>query len=67
MTTLSSILAWKIPWAEKPGGLQFHGAVKSQMQLSTPRFKSATFSHNHVKLSASKLELTLITPKLVPS
>ena len=22
METLSSILAWKIPWAEEPGGLQ---------------------------------------------
>ena len=22
MATLSSILAWKIPWTEKPGGLQ---------------------------------------------
>ena len=22
MTTHSSILAWKIPWTEKPGGLQ---------------------------------------------
>ena len=22
MTTHSSILAWKIPWAEEPGGLQ---------------------------------------------
>ena len=23
MATCSSILAWKIPWAEEPGGLQF--------------------------------------------
>ena len=23
MTTYSSIFAWKIPWTEKPGGLQF--------------------------------------------
>ena len=23
MATHSSILAWKIPWTEKPGGLQF--------------------------------------------
>jgi len=30
MATLSSILAWKIPWAEKPGGLQFHRVAKSQ-------------------------------------
>ena len=25
METLSSILAWKIPWAEEPGGLQSLG------------------------------------------
>ena len=25
MTTHSSILAWKIPWAEEPGGLQSLG------------------------------------------
>ena len=23
MATYSSILAWKIPWTEEPGGLQF--------------------------------------------
>ena len=26
MATLSSILAWKIPWTEEPGGLQFMGS-----------------------------------------
>ena len=25
MATHSSILAWKIPWTEEPGGLQFLG------------------------------------------
>ena len=24
-----SILAWKIPWTEEPGGLQFMGVTKS--------------------------------------
>ena len=33
MATHSSILAWKIPWREEPGGL--HGAAKSQTWLST--------------------------------
>ena len=28
MATHSSILAWKIPWAEKPGGLQSMGSRK---------------------------------------
>jgi len=30
MATHSSILAWKIPWTEEPGGLQFMGSQKSQ-------------------------------------
>ena len=25
MAIHSSILAWRIPWTEEPGGLQFHG------------------------------------------
>ena len=29
MATHSSILAWKIPWTEEPGGLQFMGVAKS--------------------------------------
>ena len=30
----SSILAWKMPWIEEPGGLQSLGVAKSQSQLS---------------------------------
>ena len=30
MVTHCSILAWKIPWTEKPGGLQFMGLQNSQ-------------------------------------
>ena len=29
MTTRSSILAWRIPWTEGPGGLTVHGVTKS--------------------------------------
>ena len=32
MATHSSILAWRIPWTEEPGGL--HGITKSWTQLS---------------------------------
>ena len=31
--THSSILAWKTPWTEEPGGLQSIGSTKSQTQL----------------------------------
>ena len=33
MATHSSILAWRIPWTEEPGGLQPMG-LQSQTQLS---------------------------------
>ena len=34
MATKSSIVAWKIQWTEKPGGLQFMGSQMSRTQLS---------------------------------
>ena len=34
MATHSSIVAWKIPWTEDPGGFQSLGLQKSRTQLS---------------------------------
>ena len=34
MAPHSSTLAWKIPWAEEPGGLTVHGVDKSWTRLS---------------------------------
>ena len=31
MITHSSILAWKIPWTEEPGGIQSRGCKESDM------------------------------------
>ena len=31
MATHSSILAWRIPWTEEPGGATVHGVIKSDM------------------------------------
>ena len=33
MATHSSILAWRIPWTEEPGGLQCMGSQKSRTRL----------------------------------
>ena len=33
MATHSSILDWRIPWTEEPGGLQSMGSQKSRTQL----------------------------------
>ena len=37
MATHSSILAWRIPWIEKPGGVQFVGlqTVRHDTQMHT--------------------------------
>ena len=34
MATHSRILAWRIPWTEEPGGLQFIWSQKSRTRLS---------------------------------
>ena len=35
MATHSSILAWRIPWAEEPGGLQVMGSQRVRRNLPT--------------------------------
>ena len=35
MATHSSILAWKIPWTEEPGGLQSTGSQRVGHNLAT--------------------------------
>ena len=44
MATHSSILAWRIPWTEEPGGLQCMGSQESDMtyQLSMQDNSSTT-------------------------
>ena len=39
MTTHSSILAWKIPWTEEPGGLQSMGLQRNRHDLATKQQK----------------------------
>ena len=34
MATHSSILAWRIPWTEEPGGLQFMGSQRVQKDIN---------------------------------
>ena len=38
MATHSSVLAWRIPWTEEPGGLQSMGVPKSWTRLSDFHF-----------------------------
>ena len=44
MTTHSSILAWKTPWMEEPGGLQSMGLQRACTRDSPQSFSSLTQS-----------------------
>ena len=44
MATLSSILAWKITWAEEPGGLQCMGSQRVRNDGTT---NIHTHAHKH--------------------
>ena len=43
MATHSSILAWRIPWTEEPGGLQSIGVAKSRTRLSDFHFHLCSY------------------------
>ena len=47
METHSSILAWEIPGAEEPGGLQSTGSQKIQEDLATKQQQQYICIHNH--------------------
>ena len=54
MATYSSILAWKIPWTEEPGGLLSMGSLRVGRDWAT----SLSLSH------ASKVKLKILQAKL---
>ena len=45
MATHSSILAWRIPWAEEPDGLQFIGLQKVEHHGTTNTFTFTPSPH----------------------
>ena len=53
MATHSSILAWRIPWTEEPGGATVHGVTKSRTQMSV--FTSSLLSSFQLKLKLQNL------------
>ena len=56
MTTHSSILAWRIPWTEEPGGLQLAGhRVGHDWATNTLRNKIGLFDTDFITSNASKL------------
>ena len=48
MATHSSMLAWRIPWIEEPGGLQSMGSQRVRHDLETEhgQINTMTYTHN---------------------
>ena len=51
MTTHSSILAWRIPWTEEPGGLQPMSKVRHEWDCAYMRVRAHTHTHTCLKVT----------------
>jgi len=51
MVTHSSILAWRIPWTEEPGGLQSMGMQRVGYDWV---IKTHVYAHAHTRMSAHR-------------
>ena len=60
MATNSSILAWRIPWTEKPGRLQSIGSHRVQIQLKSD---SSAFSKSSLNICNFSVHV-LLKPSL---
>ena len=56
MATHSSVLAWRIPWTEEPGGLQSIG-LQSRTQLSTAQQAHIYLYINYMYIFSPNLKL----------
>ena len=50
MATLSSILAWRIPWTEEPGRLQSLGSQESDTTLRLNHPHTETHGAMHISI-----------------
>ena len=57
MAPYSSTLAWRIPWAEEPGGLQ---SIVSQSQIQLKQFSTQAWDWQEFKGAVSHLLLTIL-------
>ena len=58
MATHSSILAWRIPWTEEPGGLTVHGVARELD--TTSRLNFTTKPPSALPSSTSSFSLLLL-------
>ena len=63
MTTHTTILAWKIPWAEEPGRLQSMGSQESDMTQQLNR--QPCYIATAVRLEASAPCFSTLRPRLM--
>ena len=56
MATCSSILAWKTPWTEKPGGLQSMGS-QSPWDITE---HTHTHTHTHTEVLATTMVIIIL-------
>ena len=55
MTTHSSILAWRLPWTEEPGGLQSIGLQRIGHDLVLNNHNNTTFKKTFIFLHCGKV------------
>ena len=56
MTTHSSMLTWRIPWTEEPGGLQSMRIAELDMTATSMRAHTRTYTHTHTRLCVCYFE-----------
>ena len=61
MATHFSILAWRIPWTEEPGRLQFMGSQRVGHNWATPLTHSLTNYRRHILFKYQLSHLTKLT------
>ena len=60
METHSSILAWKIPWAEEPGGLPYMRSQKT-IRHDHDSEQPSTYTHHESKLGHQEARLEMFS------
>ena len=50
MTTHSSILAWRIPWTEEPGGVQSMGSQRVRLTYTHMHTHTHAHTHTHTRV-----------------
>ena len=64
MATHSSILAWKIPWTEEPGGLQSMGLQRVGHDWACTHMHARAHTHTHTHALFLKFICTVVGSKL---